>query len=243
MIEHAPDAMERQRRQKKVKKSAGALAQLRAAKGGSGATTRIDDFEVRPINAARGARLPFFSPDGQWVGFVNSEGLWKVNLAGSPPVRLGNMTAFAIGGAWSPNGYIYMASSRKLVRYPENGGVGEEIPLEGVEFDVIGNPFVMPSGTHLLLTIGQGSRSTLIAVDLEVDGDFVATQRVVALGFVCALVEFAEVLRLTTVVEDRGLVELAQFGHVDSASAPYPSMTSRTRCSASTRRSMSSRLL
>ena len=83
----------------------------------------------------------------------------------------------------------------------------------------------------------------MIAVDLEVDGDFVAAQRVIALGFVCALVEFAEVLRLTTVVEDRGLVELAQFGHVDSASAPYPSMTSRTRCSASTRRSMSSRLL
>ncbi len=128
---------------------------------------RIDEFEVHPINAAGGARLPFFSPDGSWIGFVNTEGLWKVNLAGGPPTHLGTLTSFPIGASWSRDGFIYIVSSRKLFRVPENGGPTEDVAPERLDSEAIGNPFAMPSGKTLLLAIGERSKSTLVALDLE----------------------------------------------------------------------------
>ncbi len=128
---------------------------------------RIDEFEVHPINAAGGARLPFFSPDGSWIGFVNTQGLWKVNLAGGPPTQLGTLNSFPIGAAWSRDGFIYILSERKLFRIPENGGATEPIASEALASQTLGNPFAMPSGKTLLFTVSEGSRSTLVALDLE----------------------------------------------------------------------------
>ncbi len=43
---------------------------------------RIDQFESVPMPNTEGARAPFFSPDGQWVGFSSRRALRKVALAG-----------------------------------------------------------------------------------------------------------------------------------------------------------------
>jgi Tol biopolymer transport system component len=128
---------------------------------------RIDEFEVHPINAAGGARLPFFSPDGQWIGYVNPQGLWKVNLAGSPPTHLGAISSFPNGASWSTDGHIYIVSSRKLFRIPESGGVTEEIAPDVLGTKTLASPFAMPSGTTLLLAAGEGTSSALVAVNLE----------------------------------------------------------------------------
>jgi serine/threonine-protein kinase len=127
----------------------------------------IDDFEVREIDTARSARLPFFSPDGSWVGFATTEGLWKVNLAGGPPIRLGSFTAFPLGVAWSPNGFVYFVSSRQLFRVPETGGEVEQIDLEELRSLTLWSPTAMPSGKALLLSTGEQSNARLIALNLE----------------------------------------------------------------------------
>ncbi len=128
---------------------------------------RINEFEVHPINAAGGARLPFFSPDGAWIGYVNTDGLWKVNLAGGPPTRLGALPSFPIGASWSSDGFIYIISARNLFRTPEIGGETEHIVPQELASQSLSSVFAMPSGKHVLLTIGDGTNTTLVALHVE----------------------------------------------------------------------------
>ncbi len=49
----------------------------------------LDTLAVRDLPGTAGARQPFFSPDGQWVGFFTQTGeLKKIALAGGTPVTL-----------------------------------------------------------------------------------------------------------------------------------------------------------
>jgi Tol biopolymer transport system component/predicted Ser/Thr protein kinase len=128
---------------------------------------RIDDFSVREITTARSARLPCFSPDGEWISFATTEGLWKVNLAGGPPTKLGAFSAFPLGVTWSPDGFIYFVSSRRLYRVSENGGEIEDIELEDLKSRTLWSPTALPSGKVLLLSAGERANATLVALDLE----------------------------------------------------------------------------
>jgi serine/threonine-protein kinase len=130
---------------------------------------RVDDFKVRQITTARSARLPFFSPDGNWIGFATTEGLWKVNLSGGPPTKLGAFSAFPLGVTWSPNGFIYFVSSRQLFRVPETGGEIEQIDLEELGSRTLWNPTALPSGKALLISTGERANARLIALNLEDD--------------------------------------------------------------------------
>ena len=50
----------------------------------------IDQLDAVPLGSITGARSPFISPDGRWVGFfagTNGE-LKKVSITGGPPIPL-----------------------------------------------------------------------------------------------------------------------------------------------------------
>ena len=48
----------------------------------------LDQFESTVIPGTEGAYEPFFSPDGQWVGFTAEGQLKKVSLNGGLPITL-----------------------------------------------------------------------------------------------------------------------------------------------------------
>ena len=48
----------------------------------------LDRFEATPLAGTEGATMPFFSPDGLWVGFFASGKLQKVSIEGGAPVTL-----------------------------------------------------------------------------------------------------------------------------------------------------------
>src|SRR5712692_9871660 len=50
----------------------------------------LDSLEAKPISGTDGAFNPFFSPDGQWVGFFAQGKLKKVSIHGGVPVTLYN---------------------------------------------------------------------------------------------------------------------------------------------------------
>ena len=60
----------------------------------------LDQLEAVSIPGTEGANYPFFSPDGEWVGFFAGGKLKKVPLAGGPPVTLSD----AASGAGSTGG-------------------------------------------------------------------------------------------------------------------------------------------
>src|SRR6266496_3745551 len=45
-------------------------------------------LEATPIAGTEGGTNPFFSPDGEWIGFFTNRELKKVSLAGGPPVTI-----------------------------------------------------------------------------------------------------------------------------------------------------------
>ena len=58
-----------------------------------GATSQIflrpmDTQEARPISGTEGASEPFFSPDGQWIGFFADGKLKKISVNGGAPGTL-----------------------------------------------------------------------------------------------------------------------------------------------------------
>ena len=91
--------------------------------------------DTAPILLAgtEGARMPFFSPDGQWIGFFTNTRLKKIAIASGAIQIVTDNPAEARGGVWAPDGTIYysphnVASLRKV---PASGGS----PTEATQLD------------------------------------------------------------------------------------------------------------
>src|SRR5437773_6991901 len=70
----------------------------------------IDRLEATAIPGTEGAESPFFSPDGQWVGFFAEGKLKKVSLSGGATLTLCNAAANR-GASWGPDDTILFTPS------------------------------------------------------------------------------------------------------------------------------------
>jgi eukaryotic-like serine/threonine-protein kinase len=128
---------------------------------------RMDDYTVRAIDGTRGAHSPFLSPDGEWVGFIDSHDgkLKKVRLQGGVPVTLSEEargTDFR-GFDWSEDGRIYFGGAVSGIEtVPEDGGPVETL----TELDQDRSekthrfPHVLPEGRGLLFTLATAGISS-----------------------------------------------------------------------------------
>jgi serine/threonine-protein kinase len=66
---------------------------------------RLDDPEPKPIRGTALGTMPFFSPDGRWIGFTVVNHLFKVPTAGGIPVDLGQEGS-PYGATWLEDGTI-----------------------------------------------------------------------------------------------------------------------------------------
>ncbi len=140
----------------------------------SGTTTllyikRLEELEARPIGGTHGARSPFFSPRGQWVGFYDEDDrkLKKVSIGGGEPVAIADAD-FQGGAAWAPDDMILFASNYGLVRVPAGGGTPQ--PVTRAEAGQQMWPTLLPGG-HVALFTSLPARGTfdeadIVAVDL-----------------------------------------------------------------------------
>jgi serine/threonine-protein kinase len=89
------------------------------------------ESRATPLIGTEGARYPFFSPDGQWIGFVDANGLRKMAVDGSGAVTLvdGVTTLPYYKPAWLPSGHIMFGGGGDdaLWRVPDVGGVAEAL--------------------------------------------------------------------------------------------------------------------
>jgi serine/threonine-protein kinase len=85
-------------------------------------TRRLDESQVTELAGTEGARGPFFSPDGEWVGFWAEGKLKKTPVEGGSPVILCDATDL-LGGSWGEDGNIVAAlGGGKLWRISSSGG-------------------------------------------------------------------------------------------------------------------------
>jgi serine/threonine-protein kinase len=116
----------------------------------------IDDYEIRPIEGTAGAASPFFSPDGEWIGFIDTREarLKKVRVDGGVPVTLCDAPDRA--GHWGADGRVYFSSvSAGILAVSEDGGVPEVLTLPEPERGEKTRrfPHVLPGGRGVLFTL------------------------------------------------------------------------------------------
>src|SRR4029077_7823802 len=70
----------------------------------------MDSLDARLIPGTEGGTEPFFSPDGQWLGFFVGNKLKKAPVSGGAVLTLGE-TTFPGGASWSSQGMIAFAPS------------------------------------------------------------------------------------------------------------------------------------
>ena len=90
----------------------------------------LNEFDAQPIRGTEAGYAPFFSPDGQWVGFAASGSLKKVPLAGGPVLTIAEEVIGAgFGGAsWGADDTIVFTTGiAGLVRVPAAGGIPETL--------------------------------------------------------------------------------------------------------------------
>ena len=78
----------------------------------------MNQLEALPIRGTDGAAYPFFSPDGEWVGFFADNELKKVSLAGGPSVTLCG-AGTRRGASWGPDDVISVCI--RCVSWPDAG--------------------------------------------------------------------------------------------------------------------------
>ena len=120
----------------------------------------IDDLVATPIRGTESARVPFFSPDGQQLGFWGGDGQIKsVSITGGAPVSLGPAPERAFGASWADDGYIYFGQGAEgILRVSENGGE-PEVVVAMEEGEQAHGPQLLPGGEWLLFTLRSGSGS------------------------------------------------------------------------------------
>ena len=133
----------------------------------------IDSLEARPIPETVGSIAPFFSPDGQWLGFVSRGTLMKVPVSGGAAVTLG--TGQGNGGiSWTNQGTILFGGNfAPLQQIPESGGSPQ--PLMQLDKGEAGNesPVLLPGGKEVLFVsnVGSGTGGAKISVRSLVSGE------------------------------------------------------------------------
>jgi predicted Ser/Thr protein kinase len=116
------------------------------------AVRELSSFDVKLIPETEGALMPFFSPDGQWLGFFADGKLKKILMSGGTAIALANVQNF-VGGTWLPDGTIVYTPdwSGGMYRIPASGGKAELVtPREaGNEQDWQWWPEALPNGDIL----------------------------------------------------------------------------------------------
>ena len=122
----------------------------------------LDQLDSQPIPGTEGAQQPFFSPDGEWIGFYTDDTdakLKKVSVRGGLPRTLAD-AAFSSGGSWTDDDTIVFATQdtlggRGVFRIPAAGG-SREIILASNDAEGYVTPHVLPGGATALIVIRSG---------------------------------------------------------------------------------------
>jgi len=123
----------------------------------------LDRPGLTPLEGTEGVRMPFFSPDGRWLGFIVEGKLKKVPVDGGTPLTLCDAPGSNRGATWCEGDTIVFAAANDapLMKVPASGGT----PVALTTLDEAANerthrwPQCMPGGDVVLFTVGYRGSS------------------------------------------------------------------------------------
>ncbi len=122
-----------------------------AANQGSASTQiylrSMDSMNATPVPGTEGGSNPFFSPDGQWLGFFAGKKLKKISVNGGPAQDLADVS-IPLGANWSSQGMIVFADFfAGFLKIPDVGGAAKPVTSGDINN---GWPEFLPSGNAIL---------------------------------------------------------------------------------------------
>ena len=133
---------------------------------------RLDQTDPDVLVDGGGLYNPFFSPDGNWIGFARPDGLFKVPTTGGTPLPIVEVNR-SRGAAWLDDGRVVYARSPSDGLFVVSADGGDPEPLTELQDG---------ERTHRWPQPIAGTRSVLFTAHSEAVGDFAgATIKVVDL--------------------------------------------------------------
>jgi serine/threonine-protein kinase len=120
---------------------------------------------TRPLNQVKAVFLagtdnaidPFFSPDGQWIGFFADNKMQKISVQGGAPVVLADSSNNSRGASWGDDGTIVaeLVNTAGLTRIPADGGAARPVTTLGPGDATHRWPQVLPGSQTILFTANK----------------------------------------------------------------------------------------
>jgi len=127
----------------------------------------LDRVDPVLIPGTVGADQPFFSPDGQWLGFRQDGKLRKVALAGGAVVTICDASGALYGASWGAGDVIVFSQGGGLRRVSATGGEPAALAApDTARNEAYRFPEVLPDGRAVLFTAVTDSGPTLRVVTL-----------------------------------------------------------------------------
>jgi eukaryotic-like serine/threonine-protein kinase len=128
-------------------------------------TRNLESGETRQLEGTTGAIFPFWSFDGESIGFF-ADGKLKRIPANGGPIQIIADAPQGRGGTWGRDDSIVFAPNifGPLMKVPASGG--QPAPVTSVLEQGMSdrNPYLLPDGKHLLYTRGAVSQTASIAI-------------------------------------------------------------------------------
>ena len=123
----------------------------------------LDRFEATALAGTEGGDLPFFSPDGLWIGFFANGKLQKVSIEGGAPVTLADAPR-GRGADWGPDDSIIFApdGNTGLSQIAAAGGTPRVLTTLNTKEGELSHraPQILPGGKTVLFTVFTGQELT-----------------------------------------------------------------------------------
>jgi serine/threonine-protein kinase len=139
-------------------------------RGGSGqtmlATRPLDQATPTPIAGTEDASMPFFSPDGKWIGFLATGKLKKISVLGGAALTLAGDILIDRGASWGDDGNIVYATENRsgLWRVAETGGTPQQLTKPAERGEATHRwPQVLPKANAVLFTAKAPDLGTNLA--------------------------------------------------------------------------------
>jgi len=118
----------------------------------------LTSFNATLIEGTSNATAPFFSPDGQWIGFNADGKIKKVSIHGGVVEVLTDAPGFR-GASWGPDGTIIYAPTygSGLMAISSTGGNTRVISVRDTAHNERTHrwPQILPDGKHVIYTVGD----------------------------------------------------------------------------------------
>jgi len=123
----------------------------------------MDRLDATAISAAQNATGPFFSADGQWLGFFRDRQIWKVAVSGGAPTPVCVVNSDPRGASWGPQDTIIFGQGHgPLLAVSAAGGRPGAVTTLDVSRGESSHRFpeVLPGGKVVLFQAGPPASDT-----------------------------------------------------------------------------------